>query len=93
MISGVTGFELVFFSGSLSILVNGSPTEEVNIQRWLKQGDPLAPFLFLLVVEGFSGMIFYAESRNLYQTLRWVMTDSRLLTFSMLKTLFSWGRP
>jgi len=40
------------FCGNLSVLVNGSPTEEINIQRGLKQGDPLAPFLFLLVVEG-----------------------------------------
>jgi len=43
------------FGGSMSILVNGSPTEEINIQRGLKQGDPLALFLFLLVAEGFSG--------------------------------------
>ena len=34
------------FGGSMSILVNGSPTEEINIQRGLKQGDPLAPFYF-----------------------------------------------
>jgi hypothetical protein len=40
------------FGGSMSVLVNGGPTEEINIQRGLKQGDPLAPFLFLLVVEG-----------------------------------------
>jgi len=30
------------FGGSMSVLVNGSPTEEINIQRGLKQGEPLA---------------------------------------------------
>ncbi|GAU44056.1 hypothetical protein TSUD_399540 [Trifolium subterraneum] len=54
------------FSGNLYVLVNGCPTEEINIQRGLKQGDPLAPFLFLLVVEGLSGAIRSAEEKNLY---------------------------
>ncbi|MCI14026.1 RNA-directed DNA polymerase (Reverse transcriptase) [Trifolium medium] len=44
------------FAGNMSILVNGSATEEINIQRGLKQGDPLAPFLFLLVAEGLGGI-------------------------------------
>ena len=43
--------------GSMSILVNGRPTEEIDIKRGLKQEDPLAPFLFLLVAEGFSGLM------------------------------------
>jgi hypothetical protein len=34
-------------SGNMSVLVNGSPTEEICIKRGLKQGDPLAPFLFM----------------------------------------------
>lgn len=53
--------------GNLSVLVNGCPTEEINIQRGLKQGDPLAPFLFLLVVEGLSGLVRSAESHGLYE--------------------------
>ncbi|GKB47967.1 RNA-directed DNA polymerase, eukaryota [Tanacetum coccineum] len=38
-------------SGKASILVNGSLTTEFHLYRGLKQGDPLAPFLFLLIME------------------------------------------
>ncbi|GKF07580.1 RNA-directed DNA polymerase, eukaryota [Tanacetum coccineum] len=38
-------------SEKASILVNGSPTTEFHLYRGLKQGDPLAPFLFLLIME------------------------------------------
>ncbi|MCH83058.1 LINE-1 reverse transcriptase like, partial [Trifolium medium] len=54
-------------NGNLSVLVNGSPTEQVNISRGLKQGDPLAPFLFLLVVEGLSGLMTKADSLGFFK--------------------------
>ncbi|GKB55750.1 putative RNA-directed DNA polymerase, eukaryota, reverse transcriptase zinc-binding domain protein [Tanacetum coccineum] len=44
-------------SSRASILVNGSPTSEFSINRGLRQGDPLYPFLFILVMEGLHNAI------------------------------------
>jgi len=56
-------------SASVSVLVNGSPTEEFKPSRGLRQGDPLAPFLFLVVVEGLAGLVRQAVKANLYTGL------------------------
>ena len=59
-----------YVAGSMSILFNGSLTEEVSFQRGLKQGDSLAPFLFLLVVEGFSGLMWNVVVLNFFKIFK-----------------------
>lgn len=44
-------------TAKVSVLVNGSPTQEFNMERGVKQGDLLSPFLFLIVADGFNVMI------------------------------------
>jgi len=52
-------------SAMVSVLVNGSPMEEFKPKRGLRQGDPLAPFLFIIVVKGLSGLVREAKKANL----------------------------
>ena len=52
-------------SATVSVLMNGSPTEEFRLTRGLRHGDPLAPFLFIIVVEGLVGLVRQALKVNL----------------------------
>jgi hypothetical protein len=54
------------FNSSMFVLVNGSPTADFNVGKGLRQGDPLSPFLFLIVVEGLSGLMSKAVENNLF---------------------------
>ena len=57
-------------SATISILINGSPTSEFVPHRGLRQGDPLAPFLFNIVAEGLTGLMRTAISKNLFHSYR-----------------------
>eukprot|EP00253_Pinus_taeda_P019258 PITA_19258 len=44
-------------SSSFSILINGSPSENLTLSIGLRHGDPFSPFLLILMMEGLSRAI------------------------------------
>lgn len=49
------------------VLINGSPTKDFEVGKGLRQGDPLSPFLFSIVVEGFAGLVKQAIIFGLFK--------------------------
>lgn len=54
-------------SSTISILVNGSPTKEFKMEKGLRQGDPLAPFLFLVVAESLNVLTMEAKEKGMFE--------------------------
>ncbi|XP_076889971.1 putative mitochondrial protein AtMg01250 [Bidens hawaiensis] len=53
-----------------SVLVNGSPTLESNFKRGVKQRDPLAPFPFIIAMEGLNTVLKSDVQQNLFRGIR-----------------------
>jgi len=64
-ISGLVGSDIVSPPLFLWYLSNGFPTKFFSASRGFRQGDPLFPFLFVLVMEVFTRMIDLASSNGL----------------------------
>nr|GEV97880.1 RNA-directed DNA polymerase, eukaryota [Tanacetum cinerariifolium] len=59
----------IFSSNMASVLINGSPTTEFLIYRGLKQGGPLAPFLFILIMESLHLFVSRAVNDGIFKGL------------------------
>ena len=56
-------------SAFFSIFVNGSPSSPFNTTRGIRQGDPLSPFLFIIMTEGLGRMLKNRRAENKIQGL------------------------
>ncbi|GJR75461.1 RNA-directed DNA polymerase, eukaryota [Tanacetum coccineum] len=74
-----------------SLLVNGSPSDEFHIHRGLKQGDPLSPFLFILVMEALHLSVCKAVDEDVFKGIQ---LQGRLSSNIHKKAKFwVWGVP
>lgn len=58
-----------------TVLVNGLTSNEFKIGKGLRQGDPLSPFLFILVTEALHLVLERAEELGLIWGIRGVLED------------------
>lgn len=54
-------------SARASVLVNGCPTTEFQLEKGVRQGDPLSPFLFILAMEGLNIALKEAVEKGVFQ--------------------------
>ncbi|GJY72048.1 putative RNA-directed DNA polymerase, eukaryota, reverse transcriptase zinc-binding domain protein [Tanacetum coccineum] len=54
----------------LHFLINGSPTKEFKLERGLRQGDPLSPFLFILAAKALNVAILEATNHNIFYGIK-----------------------
>ena len=58
------------YSVSMSILLNGSPLKPFKWEKGLRQGDPLSPYLFILISEALVCLLKKVEDLNLIEVVQ-----------------------
>ena len=58
-------------SASFFVLINGQPSQLFGASRGLRQGDPLSPYLFIIMAKGLGRFIKHQVSQNSIQGWRW----------------------
>lgn len=79
-------------SARVSIIVNGSPTTEIVMEKSLRwEGDPLFPFLFLIIGGALNQLILKVVSLDLVQGIQ-LKKSSTQLTHAQFSIIQSYLR-
>ena len=54
-------------TGQTAVLLNGIPAKWINCKKGLRQGDPLSPYLFILVADVLQQLITNASANGAFQ--------------------------
>lgn len=79
-------------SSSISVLINGSPTKEFVMERGFRQGDPLSPFLFLIVTEALQVTVLEACNKGIYKGLSLINEGSNISLLQYADDALFFGR-
>ena len=75
-------------TSSTQVLLNGIPGEHIPHRRGLRQGDPLSPMLFILVMDVLGQMISKAANEGLLQPLSTRLLQHRISLYTDDVVLF-----
>jgi hypothetical protein len=80
-------------SAFFSILLNGSPTRTFNASRGLRQGDPLSPFLYIILAEGLGRSLSQAKSEGMIKGLPLIQGEEALSHLQFVDDNLLMGSP
>lgn len=90
--TGLDGLSLLSMA-SFSIMLNGSPSRTFMPSRGLRQGDPLSPFLFVLMMEGLGRVIKMENVEGRIQGLKLTIYGATLTHQQFLDDTMLQGIP